>query len=131
MDRKIVIRIKKPLFGNKKEVTISDEENEISKTSYVRKDFDNKECNLIKVVRDAVDSFELDYDINTFELYRTQSRIQELEKKLSEQDKIDGIKVRKGIIERILENQDIRDMKIEDIIADATMIFNWIKEGKV
>lgn len=132
MDKEIVIRIKKPLLGNKKKVTISDGDHEISKESYVRRDFNDKECSLLEVAKDAVDSFELIYDVNTFEKFRDQIKIQELEKELLEQDKIEhDIKVRKGIIDRILENQDIRDMKIEDIIANAAMIFDWIKEGKV
>lgn len=132
MNKEIVIRIKKPLLGNKKKVTISDGDREISKESYVRRDFNDKECSLLEVVKDAVDSFELIYDVNTFEKIRDQIKIQGLEKELLEQDKIEhDIKVRKGIIDRILENQDIRDMKIEDVIANAAMIFDWIKEGKV
>lgn len=131
MNKEIVIRIKKSLLGNKKKVTISDGGREISKESYVRRDFNDKECSLLEVVKDAVDSFELIYDVNTFEKIRDQIKIQELEKELLEQDKIEhDIKVRKGIIDRILENQDIRDMKIEDVIANAAMIFDWIKEGK-
>lgn len=131
MNKEIVIRIKKSLLGNKKKVTISDGDREISKESYVRRDFNDKECSLLEVVKDAVDSFEMIYDVNTFEKIRDQIKIQGLEKELLEQDKIEhDIKVRRGIIDRILENQDIRDMKIEDVIANAAMIFDWIKEGK-
>lgn len=132
MDKEIVIRIKKSLLGNKKKVTISDGDREISKESYVRRDFNDKECSLLEIVKDAVDSFELIYDVNTFEKIRDRIKIQDLEKKLLEQDEIErDIKVRKGIIDRILESQDIRDMKIEDIIVNAAKIFDWIKEGKL
>lgn len=132
MDKEIVIRIKKFLLSNKKKVTISDGDREISKESYVRRDFNDKECSLLEVVKDAVDSFELIYDVNTFEKIRDRIKIQDLEKKLLEQDEIEhDIKIRKGIIDRILESQDIRDMKIEDIIVNAAKIFDWIKEGKL
>lgn len=132
MDKEIAIRIKKSLLGNKKKVTISDGDREISKESYVRRDFNDKECSLLEVVKDAVDSFELIYDVNTLEKIRDRINIQDLEKKLLEQDEIEhDIKVRKGIIDRILESQDIRDMKIEDIIVNAAKIFDWIKEGKL
>lgn len=132
MDKEIAIRIKKSLLGNKKKVTISDGDREISKESYVRRDFNDKECSLLEVVKDAVDSFEQIYDVNTFEKIRDRIKIQDLEKKLLEQDEIEhDIKVRKGIIDRILESQDIRDMKIEDIIVNAAKIFDWIKEGKL
>jgi hypothetical protein len=132
MDKEIAIRIKKSLLGNKKKVTISDGDREISKESYVRRDFNDKECSLLEIVKDAVDSFELIYDVNTFEKIRDRIKIQDLEKKLLEQDEIEhDIKVRKGIIDRILESQDIRNMKIEDIIVNAAKIFDWIKEGKL
>lgn len=134
MNKEIVIRIKKSLLGNKKKVTISDGDREISKESYVRRDFNDKECSLLEVVKDAVDSFELIYDVNTFEKIRDQIKIQELEKELLERDKIEhDIKVRERDIEirREIIAAMIGDASHKDFIKRVNSIYNWIKEGKV